>query len=134
MILIILFFAMFATPAIATDWQAAQDYVAWGDCNNDYCLMTRQAWAENYANAITGQYEGQRNVSFCMSTGCEGAIKINKILGCAWRVVILESGHLSADSSDTANLQYYCGREHIDQTEQAAARAQARTLMQMIRK
>lgn len=54
---------------------------------------------------------------------------MNKILGCAWRFVILESGHLSADASDVANAKYYCGAENVDKAELAAAEAQARTIL-----
>jgi len=118
----------------AADWPSAEDYVAWADCDNDTCRYSRQTWAEEYRNATAGQYQGQRNVSFCLSTGCDGAIKVNKILGCAWRFVIVESGHLSADVTDTSNLKYYCGPEQVDEAGYATAEAQARTLLKMLGK
>jgi hypothetical protein len=54
------------------------------------------------------------------------------MLGCAWRFVILESGHLSADSSDTSNLDYYCGPENVDKAERRAAEAQSRRMLKML--
>lgn len=57
---------------------------------------------------------------------------VNKILGCAWRFVILESGHLSVDTTDVSNAKYFCGAENVDQAELAAAEAQAKTLIRML--
>lgn len=71
-------------------------------------------------------------MAFCLSTGCDGAIQINKVLGCAWRFVIANSGHLSADSSDAANLKHYCGPEHVTAEERQIAEGQAITLRKMI--
>lgn len=125
---------LFAAPAaaVSAEWPQADDYIAWSDCQTDQCRYSRQTWADEYAGATSGQYQGQRNVAFCLSTGCEGALKVNKILGCAWRFVIVESGHLSADASDAMNLKHYCGPENVDQVERATAEAQARTLLKMI--
>lgn len=85
-----------------------------------------------HSTRASGQYQGQRNVAFCLSDGCSGAIRVNKILGCAWRFVILESGHFSIDTTDTSNLQYYCGQEHIDKAGLMAAEAQAKRILKML--
>ncbi|CDZ61411.1 Hypothetical protein NGAL_HAMBI2605_14910 [Neorhizobium galegae bv. orientalis] len=129
---------LFALTAVGTtladDWPPADDYInSLVSCETSkdpgHCKFTRATWQKEYDNAITGVYQGQRNVSFCLSTGCNDAIRQNKILGCAWRIVIIETGHLKADSTDTANLNYYCGREQVDETGRRAANAQARTMM-----
>ncbi len=129
--------AAWSFSASAAEWPPVTEYVnSATDCaaqaNTSNCDYTKQAWPNDYEKAKKGDYQGQRNVAFCLSTGCDGAIRQNKILGCAWRFVILESGHLSVDSSDTTNLKYYCGPENVDTAGRAAAEAQARRLIKMI--
>lgn len=130
-------FAAWSFGASAAEWPAVSDYInTMSDCaiqrNASNCNYTKAVWPSEYEKAKRGDYQGQRNVAFCLSTGCDGAIRQNKILGCAWRFVILESGHLSADSTDTTNLKYYCGPENVDTAGRAAAEAQARRLIKMI--
>lgn len=119
-----------------TNWPAAETYVHPSACSGEQtgypCRYSKELWPKDYAEAIKGGYQGQRNVSYCLSTGCEGAIAVNKMLGCAWRFVILESGHLSADTSDVTNAKYFCGSENVDKAELAAAEAQAKTLLRML--
>lgn len=131
-------FASWSFVANAADWPPATDYLNSGlDCattkNVGSCHYSKEEWPDEYGAAIKGDYQGQRNVSYCLSTGCNGAIRENRILGCAWRFVIVESGHLSADSSDTTNLEYYCGPEYVDKAGLAMAEAQARRLIKMIK-
>lgn len=126
------------SAANAADWPPVEDYInGSADCassrNPANCEYTKTSWPEDYRGAISGDYQGQRNVAFCLSTGCDGAIRINKILGCAWRFVILESGHLSVDMTDTSNLKYFCGPENVDKAGLTAAEAQAKRLLKMLR-
>ena len=130
---------LFATvDARADQWPAADTYLSIRGCEGtkdpDQCNYTRKTWAKDYKGAISGDYQGQRNVSYCLSTGCSDAIAQNKILGCAWRIVIIDTGHLSLDQSDTANLKYFCGKEQVDETSLRAAQAQARVILQNIPK
>jgi hypothetical protein len=97
--------------------------------NSANCEFIRSTWAKDYESAFAGSYQGQRNVSFCLSTGCDQAIRENRILGCAWRMVIIASGHLEADESDTANLNYFCGPDMLDDAGRAAAEAQSQSLL-----
>jgi hypothetical protein len=120
------------SSAHAGDWPAAKSYLSGQDCTTDECRFTRETWAENYAGAIANEYQGQRNVSFCLSTGCDGAVKVNTMLGCAWRFVILERGHFEADASDTANLKHFCGSEFLDKAGRSAAEAQAKRVLGML--
>lgn len=126
-----------SSVAGAADWPPVDDYInGYSDCaasrNPDNCKYTKESWPDDYKAATSGDYQGQRNVAFCLSTGCDGAVRINKILGCAWRFVILESGHLSVDSTDTTNLNYYCGPENVDKAGLAAAEAQAKRMLKML--
>jgi hypothetical protein len=131
-------FAGSASMAHAAGWPPASDYVnimlACSDSDDaSNCNYTRTVWDKQYAAAIAGDYQGQRNVSFCLSTGCNKAIVENRILGCAWRYVIIASGHLQLDSTDTTNQRYFCGAEMIDDAGRQAAKSQSRTLLRMLK-
>lgn len=78
--------------------------------------------------ALSGDYQAQRNLAYTLSTGIPNDI----ILGCAWRIVIIESGSTQVDQSDTGNKTAYCGK--LSEDELAAAQAQAKTLQGMISK
>src|SRR3546814_445186 len=60
--------------------------------------------------ALKGDYQAQRNLSYWLSGG-GGVPPINPILGCAWRIVILNSGSLSVDQSDSFNKTFYCNKK-----------------------
>lgn len=122
----------------AANWPPPSDYLAFGlNCSEspqkDDCFYAVVTWPREYSNAIAGGYQGQRNISYCFSTGCYGAIRKNLMLGCAWRIVIIQSGHLQLDSGDVSNRQHYCGRALISAEEEIAAAAQARRIMDMIK-
>lgn len=78
-------------------------------------------------SAKTGDYQAQRNVAYWLSGGYAGAPPLNPVLACAWRIVILESGSTSVDSTDVSNKKLYCDRK-LDADGVKAAQAQARTL------
>ncbi len=104
--------------------------------DENWCKQAIAVWDKDYKKAIHGNYQGQRNVSFCLSNGCvsfyHGFIKQNKVLGCAWRIVILKSGHLDADETDTDNFKLYCGPSFLDDAGRVAAEAQAATMLKML--
>ncbi|MDL2400708.1 hypothetical protein [Rhizobium mayense] len=123
----------------ALPWPAAETYInPLAECSQSSdpgaCRTTRDSWKTEYADAIAGKYQGQRNVAFCLSTGCDNAIQPDKILGCAWQIVIAKSGHLERDGTDAANLKHFCGSDYIDQARRQAADAQAKTMSMMIGK
>jgi len=74
-------------------------------------------------SAMAGDYQAQRNLAYTLTTD----IPYNPILGCAWRIVILESGSPQVDQSDTANKQADCDRK-LDADGLKAAQAQAKAL------
>lgn len=121
---------LLASFARAEDWPPAEYYVKSGiECDRAKdaadCDFVKVTWPKDYALAIAGDYQGQRNVSYCLSTGCYGVIVKNPMLGCAWRMVIIGMGDLKLDPSDTSNLKYFCGPELIDDGQFQAAKAQA---------
>lgn len=92
--------------------------------NEKWCEATLATFkAKDWPGAWRGDYQGQRNVSYCLSTGCDGAVKENGVGGCAWRIIIMASGSPKVDDTDTQNHKLYCGR--LTDVERAAAHAQA---------
>lgn len=127
--------------ARAEDWRPATDYLMMStDCTSaddpKRCQMILDIWTRDYTDAIAGKYQGQRNVAYCLTTGCDDlygtALRKNPVLGCAWRVVIINSGHLDADTTDTANLKLYCGPKYLDDAGRIMADAQARTILKKL--
>ena len=77
--------------------------------------------------ALAGDYISQRNIAYTLSR----EIPHNPILGCAWRIVIVESGSPKVDQTDTGNMSFECGKLSAD--ELTAAKAQAKKLQEKIR-
>lgn len=132
--------ALGSSPVAASDdWPPASDYLFMpSDCTTaddpERCQYIKDDWQRDYDTATSGSYDGQRNVAFCLSTGCDiPGFRKNAVLGCAWRVVIVNSGHLVANEIDGRNMKLYCGPEFLDDTGRVMADAQARTIMQKLR-
>jgi hypothetical protein len=83
--------------------------------------------------AMAGNYQAQRNIAYWLTGGNYGAPPLNPILGCAWRLVILNSGSPSVDSTDVSNKQLYCDKR-LDADSRIAAEAQAERLLIQIKK
>ena len=84
--------------------------------------------------AMARDYDAQRETASCLRTGkCVGSPVPNAIEACAWRMVILGSGHGSVDASDTANYQDDCRSLSSDQ-ERAVALTKAEELFRDIYK
>lgn len=123
----------------AVPWPIAESYInpaveCSQSANPGACRYTRDTWKTEYSDAIAGKYQRQRNVAFCLSTGCDKAIQPDKVLGCAWRIVIAKSGHAKVDTVDAANLKRFCGQDYITQAERRVAETQARSMVMMIGK
>ncbi|KQZ87207.1 hypothetical protein ASD64_07130 [Mesorhizobium sp. Root157] len=56
----------------------------------------------------------------------------NPTMGCAWRMVILASGHAELGDGDISSFKSECGR--IEPAQLATAKAQAAALFQVIYK
>lgn len=93
------------------------------------CARDRANFIRDYLRAMAGNYQGQRNVAFMLSTGDAPVVK-NRIQGCAWRFVIVQSGHADADASDAMNLKTDCGR--LNNAERATAAARTAEIMRQI--
>jgi hypothetical protein len=85
-------------------------------------------------NALAGNYTAQRNAAYCLSTAkCEGVIFPRMVEACAWRMVILGSGHHWVNQSDVDNYQEECA-SNLSAQEQSAALELAEQLFKRIYK
>ena len=100
---------------------------------NRQCEYETFTMRRDIPNAYAGDYQAQRNVSFCLVTGCDGFIVQNVLLGCAWRVVIIASGNPKVDQTDIGFLSVYCSKP-LDALQRSAANAQAQALFRDVYK
>lgn len=94
------------------------------------CYYSQATLAIELPFAYKGNYQAQRNVSFCLWDGCQNAVVPTKTLGCAWRIVILASGSTKVDDTDLMNFRFCAGE--LDPTEFSVTKAQAARLFQTI--
>lgn len=96
-----------------------------GSCSDTMCATRQVQFAEaDWPAAWQGDYGAQRNVAFCLITGCEGAVLIDKSAGCAWRAVILELNSDAAGDGDAANMETQCADLSPAQRQLAITKAE----------
>jgi hypothetical protein len=82
-----------------------------GACYSAACARARVEFEHrSWPRAWRGDYQEQRNVAFCLMTGCDAAVEVRKAEACAWRSVILAVNAKSADDTDASNLAMACKR------------------------
>jgi hypothetical protein len=96
----------------------------------DVAAETEAAGLEK--KALAGDYQAQRNLAYYLTTGEEG-VKADPVMACAWRIVILKSGHSQADASDTGNKQFDCDRK-LTPAQLRQAEGRAASLMKRVGK
>lgn len=70
--------------------------------------------------AKNGDYIAQREVSFCLSSGCAGAVPIDQVEACAWlNIIELQK---QGDATDTHNLRSTCSALDDNQRNEAKTR------------
>lgn len=122
-----------AAPAVAADFSFKNHAVACGLDAPDIsaCEKAQQKAAEEYRQALRGDYQAQRNTAFCLYSGCLG-YRVDKTAACAWRIVIVASGNPKVDQSDTSNYML-CERQ-LTPADMLAANGQARPLFKRVYK
>jgi hypothetical protein len=81
----------------------------------------RSANADAEWLALNGNYQAQRNYAFLLGQ------KGDAVNECAWRAVIIDSGHKDSHSGDVSNLKVACGK--LDQTQILLAQSKEKSLM-----
>ncbi|ABE64051.1 conserved hypothetical protein [Nitrobacter hamburgensis X14] len=128
---IVLFLAfVFTGMTTSASAQTASDYTNQCDDGADDCRASLAQFKKWFPRAMRGDYQGQRNVAFCLSTGCDGAVTMRPLAGCAWRLLIVATGSKDVDQSDTLNMKRDCGK--LDDIDRQAAAAQSARLIAKI--
>lgn len=92
-----------------------------------YCQYTRTKIQEQLLLAKQGDYQARRNVGYCLSSGCDGAVVIDKVEACAWRIVVMNQNSADAGVGDRGNFDLDCGRLSANDRRAADARVKALT-------
>ena len=94
---------------------------------HDQCVVGRYQFAHwDWRWAQKGEITAARNVVFCLSTGCHGAVRAQPIRGCAWSLLITTSGSPDQIGTDADRATMSC--RSLSPGEQALARSQAAKL------
>lgn len=88
------------------------------------CESFRAGFISDYLRARAGDYRGQRNVAY-MLKGQERGVTQNVIQSCAWRLVIMSTGHAQVGQGDEANMRIDCATLNEGGRQAAIARADA---------
>ncbi|ARM87316.1 hypothetical protein RHEC894_CH00975 [Rhizobium sp. CIAT894] len=93
-----------------------------------------ERWVKDFKTALDlahkGDHGAQVTVAFCLSTGCHGAVGIDRVASCSWHLLIANSG--AATVLDGSNLRNTC--RPMTPAEKDQARALSRDLVQKIYK
>lgn len=114
-------------------WKAKDGYalsLAICQHQSSQCISNQAEIIASAKFAYKGDYQAQRNIAFCLFTGCQGAVTVDKSLACAWRTVILAAATSEVDATDTSNLQ--ACRNDLTSTENAAAISRAGKLFKSV--
>ncbi|MDH0048597.1 hypothetical protein [Comamonas terrigena] len=73
--------------------------------------------------AKAGDYQAQRNLAYGYAAQPYPGQEKNRLLACAWYLVVLNSNHPQADGGDVSNVETYCGALDADSLNTAKSRA-----------
>lgn len=86
------------------------------------CRQMQDIVKADYPKARRGDYQAQRNVAYCYVYGCGEAVRPDRVLGCAWRTVIVAAADRLMDASDILNRRIACSKLSSDELTVAAIR------------
>ena len=93
-----------------------------------------ERWVKDFNTAMElahkGDHGAQVTVAFCLSTGCHGAVAIDRVASCSWHLVIANSG--AATVLDGSNHRNTC--RPMTAAEKDEARALSSDLVRKIYK
>lgn len=82
-----------------------------------WCLINTEEFLRDYLRARAGDYQAQRNIAHMLGATRGGMLRdhyagvtANPIEACAWRLVIITSGHPQAHTGDVTNVRMTCER------------------------
>ncbi|ARM11291.1 hypothetical protein Bra5_CH01022 [Rhizobium phaseoli Brasil 5] len=108
--------ALFVSPVQATDLYPATKACVPG---KPHC----ERWTDEFKSALVlaqkGDHVAQQTVAFCLSSGCHGAVAVDRVASCSWYLVIVNSG--AATVLDRSNLRNTCRPMTPAQKDEARA-------------
>ncbi|MDD1499775.1 hypothetical protein PVA19_15235 [Agrobacterium sp. CNPSo 3708] len=97
--------------------------------NTELCETQKTQFAKDFKNANAGDYAAQRNVAFCLAKGCDGAVPVNQINACTWRMIIQGAPNHKTEA-DRWSYDADCGS--LSNTDRKAALSQAEKLYKRV--
>lgn len=94
--------------------------------------VAAQTFGAQMDAAMRGDHQAQRNIAYGFAAAPYPGQEKNRVLGCAWYLVVINSGHPKADVTDDNNVQVCCGSLEPDLLN--TARDRAGDLLRQIRK
>lgn len=113
-----------SAPVVVKCTAATEDELA--VCESDLKQMVERDWP----GAWRGDYQGARNVGFCLRNGCAGSTVKDLISSCAWRLVMIGSGDPQVNDLDARNVEIDCGK--LTSAEKAAAYGKAKVIFRRV--
>jgi hypothetical protein len=108
--------ALFVSPAQATDLYPATKACVPG---KPHCERWTAEFKRSLALAQKGDHVAQQTVAFCLSSGCHGAVAIDRVAACSWHLIIVNSA--AATVLDRSNLRNTCRPMTPAQKDEARA-------------
>ncbi|MFW2003009.1 hypothetical protein [Acinetobacter ursingii] len=102
----------------------------------DKYLLEKYLGAKNIIEkkAMTGDYQSQRNIAYMYSHDSKN-IGGNKVVGCAWYLILFASGSPKVDTElDKSNIDIFCSNKYLTDSERNEAFDIARKGSQVIYK
>ncbi|WP_162560659.1 hypothetical protein [Methylobacterium durans] len=84
--------------------QSADNHTRTCEQEDHVCQATRSEFNASFPKAFAGEHEAQRNVSSCLTNGCDDAVQRDRVLGCAWRLMIIK---FMAEASELADKAFF---------------------------
>lgn len=88
------------------------------------CKAEVQSLKSDWQRALKRDYQAQRNVAYCLTNGCNGAVIVDKVEGCAWRMVI-QGTSVRKEPTERMSYEAACGVLQNSQRREALDRAEA---------
>jgi hypothetical protein len=98
--------------------------------DREWCNQRRSWYDTELPKARQGDYIAQREVSFCLVSGCSGAVVVDPVAACAWLNVIAIGK--KGDATDEHNLKATCSS--LSDPDQAKALEQAKKMFALMPK
>jgi len=82
-----------------------------------WCALNAAAFTTEFLKATAGDYQAQKNVAFLFSATMHpdevNPVERNPVQACAWRYVIVRSGHAQVSADDTRKFDADCLRAGV---------------------